>query len=91
MNLDDIKALITAKLDATVEVNGDGYHFQVTVVSPEFSGLSKVKRQQMIYGTLQEVIASGELHAITLNPLTPEELKASSAASKSESDSSSEF
>ena len=55
------------------EVDGDGYHYQITVVSPAFQDLSKVKRQQKIYALLKEWIAEGSLHAVTLNTYTPQE------------------
>ena len=39
----------------------------------EFADLNKVKRHQKVYATVNEVIVSGELHALTLVALTPEE------------------
>ena len=59
--------------DARVEVSGDGYKYQAEVVSAEFTGLNKVKRHQKVYATVNEAIVSGELHALTLITLTPEE------------------
>lgn len=57
-------------------VNGDGYHFDALVVSPEFEGLNRVKRQQRVYQTVIDKLNSGELHALSLQTLTPEEWKA---------------
>ena len=62
--------------DGIVEVSGDGYKYQVAIVSETFSGLTKVKRHQKVYAILNEAIASGALHALTLTTLTPEEYKA---------------
>jgi acid stress-induced BolA-like protein IbaG/YrbA len=59
--------------DAQVEVSGDGYKYQAEVVSAGFAGLSKLKRHQKVYATVNEAIVSGELHALTLVTLTPEE------------------
>ncbi len=56
-----------------VIVEGDGYHYQVTIVSDTFEGLSRVKRQQKVYQLLQTHIESGALHALTLNTLTEKE------------------
>lgn len=56
--------------NAIVDVDGDGYHYQITVVSDKFSGLNRVKRQQEIYAVLNPFIASGELHAISAKTLT---------------------
>ncbi len=74
MELTAIKQLIDSQLaSAETWVEGDGYHFQVTVVSPEFIGLGPVKRQQLVYGSLKEHIASGAIHAISIKAYTPEE------------------
>lgn len=58
---------------AQVVVDGDGYKYQAEVISSEFADLNKVKRHQKVYATVNEVIVSGELHALTLVALTPEE------------------
>jgi acid stress-induced BolA-like protein IbaG/YrbA len=47
----------------------------VTVVSPVFESLSTVKRQQLVYLHLQEQIASGAIHAVTMKTLTPQQFK----------------
>ncbi len=52
------------------EVTGDGYHFQVTLVSPHFEGLSRIKREQWVYTQLGDWITSGQLHAITMKTWT---------------------
>jgi acid stress-induced BolA-like protein IbaG/YrbA len=58
-------------------VEGDGHHFQATIVSAEFAGLNRVKRQQRVYQTVMDKLNSGELHALSLRTLTPDEWKAS--------------
>lgn len=74
MSPQEIKALIEQGIEgATAHVEGEGNKFQATVVSARFAGLSPVKKQQMIYATLNEHIASGAIHAVTLEALTPEE------------------
>ncbi len=61
-------------LSATkIDVSGDGYNYQATVVSEEFENLNKVKRHQKVYALLKEYITSGQLHALTINTFTPEE------------------
>lgn len=57
----------------SVVVTGDGYHFEVVVVSDLFDGLSRVARQQFIYDKLNPWILSGELHAISLKTYTQSE------------------
>lgn len=56
-----------------VDVTGDGYHFQVTIVSSRFTGLRPVQKQQQVYAAVQDWIASGELHALSMRTFTPEE------------------
>jgi len=54
-------------------------HFKVTLVSPDFTGQSKVKRHQLIYRVLADELA-GSVHALTLHLFTPEEWAASGQA-----------
>jgi acid stress-induced BolA-like protein IbaG/YrbA len=72
-----IEAWISAGLPcAHLAVAGDGQHFEAVVVSAEFEGLNRVKRQQRVYQTVLDKLNSGELHALSLQTLTPEEWKA---------------
>ncbi len=59
-----------------VEVSGN--HCSVLVVSDEFEGLNAVKRQQRVYQCLNDKIASGEIHAVNIRALTPEQWRAQS-------------
>ena len=61
---------------AHLAVDGDGQHFQAVIVSAEFEGLSRVKRQQRVYATLRSRLDSGELHALSMQTLTPAEWEA---------------
>jgi len=54
-----------------IKVGGDGYHYQVEIVSDVFNELSKVKRTQKIYQVLDQHIQSGELHALSIKCFTP--------------------
>ncbi|OGV27939.1 MAG: BolA family transcriptional regulator [Legionellales bacterium RIFCSPHIGHO2_12_FULL_35_11] len=56
-----------------VKATGDGYHYQLIVVSDLFVGKSKVARQQWVYGVLNKHILSGELHAIQMQTMTKSE------------------
>lgn len=56
-----------------LHVEGDGQHFSAIIVSTEFAGLNRVKRQQRINQILKERFDSGELHALSMQTLTPEE------------------
>lgn len=56
-----------------VKADGDGYHYQVTVVSDEFSGKSRLARQKWVYNKLSKHIVAGELHAIQMRTFTNSE------------------
>jgi len=56
-----------------ISIAGDGHHFEALIVSPEFAGMSRVKRQQRVYLTIKDKLDSGELHALSMQTLTPEE------------------
>ena len=56
-----------------VKVEGDGYHYQITIVSDAFAGKSAVARQQWVYGKLKEYITTGSLHAVTMKTWTKAE------------------
>lgn len=75
ISLDQVKAQIKAALpDAEVMVNdlGGGDHLEAVVVSAAFSNQSKVKQHQLVYGALQEALASEAIHALALKTFTPE-------------------
>jgi len=73
---DSIRAAIAAGLDCRhLEVRGDGQHFEAVIVSPEFAGLSRVRRHQRVYATLGERMG-GEIHALSMTTLTPDEWQA---------------
>jgi len=55
---------------ARVEVSGDGYKYEAVVVSDKFAGLNTMKQHQMVYATVNELISSGELHALSLKTAT---------------------
>ena len=59
-----------------VAVQGDGQHFEAVIVCSEFAGLSRVKRQQRVNAILKQRFDSGELHALSMKTLTPEEWNA---------------
>ncbi|HEY5715373.1 MAG TPA: BolA/IbaG family iron-sulfur metabolism protein [Psychromonas sp.] len=74
MNIEIIKEKLQQALvlDECI-VKGENGTFQVIAVGDIFSGLSRVKKQQLIYGPLTEEIASNAIHALTIKALTPDE------------------
>ena len=73
--IEELKSRIEAALGgADVAVDGAGSRFEIRVVSDRFEGLNRVKRQQAVYAVIGELIASGEVHAVTIKAMTPDEL-----------------
>jgi len=74
MNIEIIKEKLEKALvlDKCI-VKGENGSFQVIAVGDIFSDLSRVKKQQLIYGPLTEEIASNAIHALTIKALTPDE------------------
>jgi len=67
--------LISKKLpnsEVLVENLKGNDHLQVTVISPEFNGLSLVKQHQLVYSALKEELASEAIHALALKTETPD-------------------
>ena len=82
METEEIRQLIEAGVpDAQVQVQGDGHHFEAVVVSPAFAGKGLVQKQRMVYATVNEHIASGALHALSIKAYTPDEWQARAGGS----------
>lgn len=74
MREEDIIAKIrTALPDADVslvDLTGTKDHWEATIVSSGFEGLSLIERHRVVFGALAEEMR-GPIHALTLNVLTP--------------------
>jgi acid stress-induced BolA-like protein IbaG/YrbA len=70
---EDVRELIIAGIpDAQVRVFGDdGVHFEATVASEAFRGLSTVKQHQLVYRTLGPRMGT-DIHALALKTCMPE-------------------
>lgn len=76
MNPKTIKNLLENEFtQARVRVDGEGAHFDLVVISEIFAGKNTLQRQKLIYRLLGEYIAQGEIHALTMQTLTPQEYK----------------
>ncbi len=54
----------------TIEVvdrTGGGDHFHVTVVSPQFDGLSLIEQHKLVYAALAEPLADGTIHELRIS------------------------
>ena len=71
---DQVKQLIGKTLEVEhVNVELSGANVNLVVVSGEFESLRPVKKQQLVYGCLNALISSGDLHAVTMKLYTPAE------------------
>ncbi len=74
---EDIKGWIEAGMpDCTVTIEGDGHHFEATIVSPEFEGKSRIQQHQLVYGVLGDKMKAA-IHALSMKTMTPEEVQTS--------------
>ena len=70
----DIQGYIAQGLPCEhLSVDGDGAHFDALIVSNAFEGKSRIQRQQAVYKALGGRMESGEIHALSMRTLTPEE------------------
>ncbi|MGH1472406.1 MAG: BolA family protein [Cellvibrionaceae bacterium] len=77
MQTSDIKELIENQIEdseATVQIEGN--HIHLVVVSSAFNGLNTLKKQQLVYGAVNHLIADGTVHAVHMKTYTPDEWKA---------------
>jgi len=74
MIADEVKARVEeAIVPSEVTARGDASRMEVVVVSPVFEGVSRVKKQQLVYAAIAELIRNGALHAVTIRAYTPAE------------------
>ena len=78
---EQIEGYLTAKLDCDyLAIDGDGAHFQAVIVSGAFEGKSRVQRHQVVYSALGDRMRE-EIHALSMQTLTPAEYQAQQARS----------
>ncbi len=74
LTTDEVKNLIWQKVpQAQIFVEGSGCDLTVTVISNQFADLTLVKKQQLVLASLQEPLASGRLHAVSVKAYTETE------------------
>lgn len=79
----EIEALIVATYpQAAIHIEGEGCNLTISVVSEQFVDLPLVKQHQSVMVSLNEVLASGRLHAVTLKTFTPEQWEAQQLSTK---------
>lgn len=74
MTAQELRSLIAAGLTCDhLEVDGDGRHWSAVVVSAQFEGRRLIQRHQQVYATLGERMHTDEIHALSMQTLTPSE------------------
>lgn len=53
------------------ELEIQGNKALLVLCAPELAGLSRVKQQQAVYACLNDLLASGELHAVSMRLSAP--------------------
>lgn len=70
---DDLRRYIADGLPCDhLTVDGDGRHFEATIVCAGFAGKRPVQRHQMVYAVLGDRMRE-EIHALSMTTLTPDE------------------
>ncbi len=67
--------LAAGMVDANIQVDGDGHHFEAVIVNQGFEGKSLIQRHQMVYAVLGDKMKA-EIHALSMKTLTPQEQSA---------------
>jgi len=74
MDIDELRTVLSSGLgDCDIDIQMDGNKISLSLIADIFAGLSRVKRQQLVYSLLNDMIASGAIHAVTMRTVTPEE------------------
>ncbi len=77
MSPEDVKRLIETGIPGSEAlISGEGCNLSATVISDSFEGKTMLAEQKMVYATVNDLIASGELHALTIKAYTPAEWEA---------------
>jgi len=73
MDPKEIKVMIENGLPgSTVNVEGDGTHFEAVVVYSEFEGKGLLERHQIVYKAIGDAMKQ-RIHALSLKTYTPEQ------------------
>ena len=68
-----VKEYITANMLCDhIDVDGDGHHFYVTIVSPLFEGKNRLERHRLVYEALGDRMRE-EIHALSMKTVSTNE------------------
>ena len=81
MTAAELQSIIAAGLPCThLEIEGDGRHWSAVIVSAEFEGKRPIQRHQRVYATLGARMQTDEVHALSMQTLTPAEWAAAATS-----------
>lgn len=73
MGEEEIKTQIEQAIaGAQVHVEGDGRHFQATIISDAFAGKSRLQQHRLVYDALGSSFDTEALHALAIRTFTPQ-------------------
>jgi stress-induced morphogen len=61
-----IRGAIPGASVEVVDTTGTGDHFEARVVSATFSGKSMIEQHKEVYAPLQDLLQTGQLHALSV-------------------------
>lgn len=74
MHPDELKRMLESGLPgSTVQVQGDGRHFEAVIVSDAFAGKTMIQQHRMVYAALGDSFARETVHALSLKTYSPDE------------------
>lgn len=74
MDSAQVEQILNTALDLEeIHVKGEGSQFEVIAIDACFDGMSRVKKQQIIYAPLMEYIQRNDIHAVSIKTYTPDE------------------
>lgn len=77
-----ITDLIASAIEgAEISLDGEDCTFTVWIISQSFEGQKTIDRQKAVLALLDQMLRSGDLHAVTVKAYTPDEWANRSAAS----------
>jgi acid stress-induced BolA-like protein IbaG/YrbA len=71
---DDVRERVAAAIvPCEVTAEGDASRMEIVVISAAFEGVNRVRKQQIVYAAIADLIRDGALHAVTIRAYTPAE------------------
>ena len=76
MTNDQVAELINSALSLEdIVVKSEGSHYQIIAIDDSFENMTRVKKQQLVYAPLSQLIADGTIHAVTIKTFTQAQWK----------------